>query len=98
RQNTMIHFDGEQTLIKNYFKEVSVQTSSVEYQLFINILNATENVVSVEHMCAHVSGDNTDILKALKTLHKMRSVLLYLGTWAMEQYLSAGLSPVVLEY
>lgn len=98
RQNTMIHFDGEQTLIKNYFKEVSVQTSSVEYQLFINILNATENVVSVEHMCAHVSGDNTDILKALKTLHKMGSVLLYPGTWTIEQYLSQGWFPVLLQY
>lgn len=98
RQNTMIHFEREQSTIKNYFKEVSIKITSFHYQLFIKILNSSKKEISVEDLCSEVSSDKGHVLKVLKMLREVGSILIYPDDASLERYFSKGWFKVLLQY
>ncbi|MFK3937452.1 hypothetical protein ACI2JA_08040 [Alkalihalobacillus sp. NPDC078783] len=77
RQNTMVYFDGKEVLIRNYFKKISLTMTKDEYDTLLKIMVVTKEECSIEALSQEISVEQERIIKLLKILHQIGSILLY---------------------
>lgn len=93
----MIYFDENKSIIKTYFKEVSIETSREQYEFLIEILNATKNEIAIRDLVEEYE-DQKYIMKLLKVLYDAGSILLYPVSNNLSYYFQYGWFRVLLQY
>ncbi|WP_062051497.1 hypothetical protein [Bacillus sp. JCM 19034] len=97
RQNTMVYFDEDKSIIKTYHKEVSIATSQEQYELLIDILSTCKSEVLISDLLK-VYEDRTIVMKLIKVLYKTGSVFIYPTSYYLSCYFKKSWFRVLSQY
>ncbi|WP_339216616.1 hypothetical protein [Ornithinibacillus sp. FSL M8-0202] len=97
RQNTMVYLDENKSIIKTYFLEVSIETSQEQYELLIDLLNASKReLVISDYLKSH--EDQKYIKRLLKVLYDIGAIFIYSNSYGLSSYFKNSWFRVLSQY
>ncbi|WP_042142091.1 hypothetical protein [Paucisalibacillus sp. EB02] len=97
RQNSMVYFDENKSIIKTYFKEISIETSQEQYELLIELLNTSRSEIAIRDLLKEYE-DEKYVMKLLKVLYDAGSILIYPTSYNLSNYFQYSWFRVLLQY
>lgn len=97
RQNTMLYFDGDKSIIKTYFKEVSLEMSQEQHKLLLDLLNASKRERLISDFLKEFKDENY-VMRLLKVLYEAGSVFIYPVTYNLSRFFRNSWFRVLSQY